>query len=176
MNNNTWDLEALYPSPEAWEKDFNSIPALADAYYAYRGRLSESAAVLKAAIEAGDALSRLGEKVYCYAHLRSDEDTSNNPNRERVDRINALFAELSEKEAWFDPELMAIPDERMQELLNDPELAFYRRSIEELLREKPHTLSEKEETLLGNFSDILGSSCKTFGALNDADLDFGDGQ
>jgi oligoendopeptidase F len=173
MNNNTWDLEAMYASIEDWEKDFAAIPALADAYYAYHGRLAESAATLKAAIEAGDALSRLGEKVYCYAHLRSDEDTSNNPNRERVDRISALFAELSEKEAWFDPELMAIPEERMQELLNDPELAFYRRSIEELLREKPHTLSEKEETLLGNFSDVLGSSGKTFGALNDADLDFG---
>ena len=52
MNNNTWDLEAMYASTEDWEKDFAAIPALADAYYAYRGRLSESADVLKAAIEA----------------------------------------------------------------------------------------------------------------------------
>ena len=173
MDNNTWDLELMYSTPQLWEEDFNKISLLADNYYAYRGRLAESAAVLKQAIECGDELSRLGEKVYCYAHLKSDEDTSNNANRERVDRVNSLFAGLSEKEAWFDPELMAISNERMQELLNDPELAFYRRSIEELLREKPHILSEKEETLLGNFSDVLGSSGKTFGILNDADLDFG---
>ena len=46
MNNNTWDLEAMYASIEDWEKDFSAIPALADAYYAYRGRLSESPEVL----------------------------------------------------------------------------------------------------------------------------------
>ena len=173
MNNNTWDLEAMYASDKLWEDDFKRIPALADKYYAFRGRLAESASVLKAAIETDDELSRLGEKVYCYAHLKSDEDTSNNTNRGRVDRVNSLFAELSEKEAWFDPELMAIPDDRMQELLNNPELSFYRRSLEELLKEKKHILSEKEETLLGNFSDTLGTAHKTFGILNDSDLDFG---
>ena len=173
MDKNTWDLEAMYASEQLWEDDFNRIAPLADKYYAFRGRLAESASTLKAAIEADDELSRLGEKVYVYAHLKSDEDTSNNANREKVDRVSALFAELSEKEAWFDPELMAIPDDRMQELLNDPELSFYRRSIEELLKEKKHILSEKEETLLGSFSDIMGASGKTFGILNDSDLDFG---
>ncbi|MBO5644054.1 MAG: oligoendopeptidase F [Lentisphaeria bacterium] len=173
MDKNCWDLGAMYAAPELWEEDFKKLPLLADKYYAYRGRLAESAAALKEAIEAGDELSRLGEKVYCYAHLKSDEDTSNNANRERVDRVGALFAELSDKEAWFDPELMAISDERMKELLDAPELSFYRRSIEELLRDKPHILSEKEETLLGNYSAVLGSSGKTFGILNDADLDFG---
>ena len=173
MNNITWDLEAMYASVDLWEEDFKKLPALADKYYSFKGRLAESASVLKAAIEADDELSRLGEKVYCYAHLKSDEDISNNTNRERVDRVSSLFSELSEKEAWFDPELMAIPDERMQELLDDPELSFYRRSIEELLKEKKHVLSEKEETLLGSFSDVFGASSKTFGILNDADLDFG---
>ena len=173
MNNNTWDLEAMYASNELWEADFALIPQLADKYYAFRGRLAESAEVLKAALEADDELSRLGEKVYCYAHLKSDEDTSNNTNRARVDRVNNLFAELSDKEAWFDPELMAIPDERMQELLADPALSFYRRSLEEMLKEKKHILSEKEESLLGSFSDIFGASHKTFGILNDSDFDFG---
>ena len=31
------------------------------------------------------------------------------------DKVSENTAELSEKEAWFDPELMTIPDERMQE-------------------------------------------------------------
>ena len=173
MNNNTWDLKAMYASDELWEEDFKKIPVLADKYYSFRGTLSTGAVSLKGAIEAGDELSRLGEKVYCYAHLKSDENTSDNPARERVDRVNTLFASLSEKEAWFEPELMAISDKRMKELLEEPTLAFYRRSIEELLREKPHTLSEKEEILIGTLSDTLGASGKTFGILNDSDLDFG---
>lgn len=98
----TWDLSPLYSSLEAWEADFNRIKPLAEAFLAYRGRLAESALVLKEAIEALDAFERLGEKVYVFAHLRSDENTADNANRSRVDRVEALFASLAETSAWFD--------------------------------------------------------------------------
>ena len=169
----TWDLAALYPSLEAWERDAAQIRPLTEKFAAYRGRLAESPAVMREAIEAQDAASRLTEKVYTYAHLLSDEDTSNNANRARVDKLSALLASLSELEAWFDPEFMKIPDETMQKFLASPELAFYRRSMEELLRDKAHTLSEPEERILGVLSDALGSSSGTFSLLNDADLTFG---
>ena len=169
----TWDLAALYPSLAEWECDAAQIRPLTEKFAAYRGRLAESPSVMREAIEAQDAASRLTAKVYTYAHLLSDEDTSNNPNRARVDKLDALLASLSELEAWFDPEFMAIPDEKMKKFLASPELAFYRRSMEELLRDKPHTLSEPEERMLGTLSDALGSSAGTFELLNDADLTFG---
>ena len=169
----TWDLEALYKETALWEEDFEKMSLLAEKFASYKGRLHESPAVLREAIEASDALERLSEKVYCYAHLKSDENTSINANRARVDRVKAKFAELAPMESWFDPEIMAIPEEKMNEFLASPELAFYRRSLEELLRERPHTLSEPEERLLGSLSDVLCSSSNTFEMLNDADLDFG---
>ncbi len=169
----TWDLSVLYADAEAWEKDFARLEDKAKAFYAYKGRLAESPAVLKAAIEASDELDRFGEKLYIYAHLLADENTSVGKNRARFDRICAKFSALSEMESWFDPEIMAIPDERMNELLNAPELAFYRRSLEELLREKPHTLSEAEERLLGTLGDVLGSSDEIFSTLNDTDMEYG---
>ena len=169
----TWDLTAIYRNLEEWERDAARIRPLTEKFAAYRGRLAESPAVMREAIEAQDAASRLTAKVYTYAHLLSDEDTSNNPNRARVDKLDALLASLSELEAWFEPEFMRIPDEKLKEFLASPELAFYRRSIEELLRDKEHTLSEPEERILGVLSDALGSSAGTFELLNDADLTFG---
>ena len=168
-----WDLEALYPDAAAWEADFRRLPELAEKFAAFRGRLAESPAVLKAAIEASDDFDRLAEKVYSYAHLRSDENTSVGVNRSRVDRVGALLSRLSPQETWFDPEIMAIPDDRMRELLAAPELDFYRRSLLELLREKPHVLSEAEERLVGVLGDVLGSSDEAFSTLNDTDLEFG---
>lgn len=169
----TWDLEALYPNLEAWQSDFNQIKPLAEAFAAFRGRLAESAAVLRSAIEAHDAFSRLSEKVYCFAHLRSDENTADNVCRSRVDQVEALLASLAPTEAWFEPEIMAIPVEQINSYLEAPELALYKRSLLELLREKPHILSEAEERLLGTLGDVLGTPDKTFEMLNDADLDFG---
>ena len=173
MDNMHWDLEALYTDTAAWEKDFALLKEKAENFAAYKGRLAEAPAVLKAAIEASDEFDRLAEKVYSFAHLRSDENTSIGSNRARVDRVTTLLSQLSPLEAWFSPELMAIPDDRMQELLNAPELAFYKRSLEELLREKPHTLSEAEERLLGTLGDVLGSSDEIFSTLNDTDMEYG---
>ncbi len=168
-----WNLEAIYPTPEAWEADFNRIRPLAEAFLAFRGKLTGGPELLKEAIEALDAFERLGEKVYVYAHLRSDENTADNSNRARVSRVETLFASLAETAAWFEPEVMAIPEETMTAYLASEALAFYRRSLVELLREKPHTLSEPEERLLGMMSDVLANPGHTFSTLNDADLDFG---
>ena len=169
----TWDLESLYSSVELWNEDFAKLESLAQKFASYKGKLADSPAVFREAIEASDAFERLSEKLYTYAHLRSDENTSIGVNRARVDKICAKLAELSALEAWFEPEVMAIPDARMKELLESDELAFYRRSIEELLREKKHVLSEAEERLLGQLSDVLGTSGELFSTLNDTDLRFG---
>ena len=168
-----WDLEAIYPDAAAWEADFEKIRPLADRFAAYRGKLAESAEMLAGAIAALDDFERLGEKVYVYAHLRSDENTADSVNRARVDRVCGLFAELSEISAWFEPEIMAIPEVKMAEFLAADELRLYRRSLQELLRERPHTLSEPEEKILGMFSDVLAAPGRTFEMMNDADMDFG---
>ncbi|MBE6356848.1 MAG: oligoendopeptidase F [Lentisphaerae bacterium] len=168
-----WDLEALYADVEQWEADFARLDDAAAKFYACKGHLADSAAMLKYAIECSDEFDRLAEKIYTFAHLRSDENTADNVNRSRVDRVSSKLAELSPMESWFAPELMAIDDQRMTELLNAPELAFYRRSLEELLREKPHVLSEPEERLLGTLGDVLGTPDEIFSTLNDADMEFG---
>ncbi len=168
-----WDLEAIYPSVKLWDEDFAKLDVAIEKFAAYRGHLAESAETFRAAIETYDDFTRLSEKLYVYAHLRSDENTTVGVNRARVDRICSKLAELSPQEAWFEPEVMAIPDERMAELLASEELAFYKRSIEELLREKKHILSETEERLLGQLSDVLGTSGDVFSTLNDTDLRFG---
>lgn len=169
----SWDLTPLYASLKDWEHDFDEIRPLAEKFLTYRGRLGEGAIVLREAIEALDAFERLGEKVYVYSHLKSDENTADNANRSRQDKVETLFASLAETSAWFEPEIMGIADDVMSQYLQSPELALYKRSLLELLREKPHTLSEPEERLLGTLGDVLGSSDKTFEMLNDADLDFG---
>ena len=55
----TWDLESLYSSTKIWDEDFARLEALAQDFAAYKGRLAESPAVFKAAIEASDTFDRL---------------------------------------------------------------------------------------------------------------------
>ena len=168
-----WDLTVLYASEDAYESDYGKLPALLEKVVSFKGNVTESAETLKAAIEAVDELTRLAEKLYTYAHLKSDEDTSNNKNKSRLNKMATYFAEVSGATAFFEPEILACNEDKLNSLINSPVLAFYKRSLLELLREKPHTLSEKEERILGLYSDVLSNSDEVFSVLNDADMSFG---
>ncbi|MDD3118825.1 MAG: oligoendopeptidase F [Victivallales bacterium] len=168
----TWDIEVIYPDQTAWENDFTAIGDYLAAAVAFRGRLGEGPAVLAEAFRAGDRLNRLVEKLYTYAHLRSDEDTSISAHRALVDRASARYAEISGALSWFEPELLALPKARLKEYLAAPELQFYLRTLTEILRDQPHTLSDKEERLLGLASDVFASSARIFSQFNNADLKF----
>lgn len=168
----TWDLSPLYANMADWEADFASLDKLEATFISYKGRLAESARVLRDAIEASDALERVAEKIYVYAHLKSDENTADSTNRSLVDRASGRCAQLSGATAWFNPEIMAINEKNMSEFLASEKLAFYRTSLEKLLKERPHTLSAKEERILGLSSDVMNSASKTYSMLNDADMKF----
>ncbi len=167
----TWDLTPLYKTGAAWEKDFKKLRALVRDFNQYKGKLSDPQ-MLYEAFRASDKLSLAVEKLYTFAHLRSDEDTGNSENRARVDRISALSSEIGGETAWFEPELSALPEEQFKALLKAPVLKFYRRTLKEIGRDRKHTLSEAEERVLELSGDAFQTPEKTFSALNDADLVF----
>ena len=170
--NMIWDLSSLYNSIEDWENDFSKIDAKLAEFLKYQGKLAESAETLVCAFRSSDELERLAEKIYTYAHLKSDEDISNSENLAYLDRISAKFAEISGQTAWFDPEILLIDDKQIQEYLNSDDLSFYKRSLEDILRSKKHSLSAKEERLLGLAGEVFASPHKTFGMLNNVDIKF----
>jgi len=168
----TWDLDIFYKNISTWEKDFKSLDSLLSDFVSCRGTLKKSAGNLKTALEKNDALERCLEKVHTYAHLKSDEDTANSANSSRLDRVTAKHSEIEGETAWLEPEIFELPDAKIKSYLKSPCLSFYKRSIEELLRDRPHTLSEPEEKILGMVSDALSTPYKTFTMLSNADLKF----
>ncbi len=168
----TWDLELIYNDLDVWEKDFAAIDEKINVIMRFQGRLGDGPEILADAFRAMDEMERLAEKVYVYAHLRSDQDLGNSENRSLLDRVSIKFAELSGAMAWFEPEFLALDASVHQLYLCSSELKFYNRTIREMLRSRAHTLSAKEERLLGLASDIFSAPHKTFSAFNNADLKF----
>ena len=69
-----WDLTSLFNSDEDWDKLFAEIESLIGSYTDYKGRLKESVKVFKQALDFHLSLTRKIERIYTYAHLKSDED------------------------------------------------------------------------------------------------------
>ncbi len=173
-----WNIEALYPSFEAWKADFESTrgahtsphwPELQQG----RGRLKENIEILKGALDTSFDLSRKLDKLYTYAHLRHDEEITIDRYKEAFQRISALLYDFQQECAWIEPEILELPNECVEQYLRSPILAEYRYHLEKIFRMRPHTLTADKEELLAMAGKTMQTAPKAFSALNNADLKLG---
>ncbi|UYZ23238.1 oligoendopeptidase F [Mesobacillus jeotgali] len=170
---NTWRLEDIFAVDEQWEKEFNEVKGLIPSVQEYQGKLGESAEQLYSALQLQDKLlERLG-RLYTYAHMRYDQDTTNSFYQGLDDRIKNLYSQAASALAFIVPEILAVDEEKIKGFLNEKEeLKLYEHALEEINLQRPHVLSAEEEALLAQASEVMSSPSNTFGMLNNADLEF----
>jgi oligoendopeptidase F len=169
----TWRLEDIFPTDEAWEQEFQEMKKMIPNILNYQGKLGESADVLYEALQYQDELSmRLG-KLYTYAHMRYDQDTTNSFYQGLNDRASNLYSEAASAMSFIVPEILSIDENKLKTFLEEKaELRLYEHALDEINRQRPHVLSAKEEALLAQAAEVMASSSNTFGMLNNADLTF----
>ncbi len=168
-----WDLAPLYGSDQAWESHYAEIEKELPRYESFRGRLAESAALLKEAVEFDLVVSRNLEKLFTFAHLRSDEDKSNQHYLGFHQRAMNLYTRASELSSFMTPEIQAIPDDIIAGFIKEPALEQYRFFFDKILRYKPHTLSIEIEEIIAMSGDMSHAASEIFSQLDNADLSFG---
>ena len=168
-----WDLEPLFKTDKGWEQLFVQVEKEIVRYDNYRGRLKDGVRLFKAAIEFHLELTRRIERLYTYAHLKSDEDKSNQFYLGLHERALNVFTRASETASFMTPEIQSLPDEVLARYLADDSLSEYRFYLKKILRYKPHTRSESEEQILAMSREIAGAPSQVFGQLDNVDLKFG---
>ncbi|MGN6031897.1 MAG: oligoendopeptidase F [Thermomicrobiales bacterium] len=169
----TWDLDGIFPSSEAWESALAESPALIEAVAAYRGRLGDGASVVKEAFDALYHAEDVLGRVMTWASLRRDEDTTDVERNERYERAVAVAIQAGSVLAFLQPELISLPEGTLPELAADPQLATYKHLLEDLERQRAHVRSEEVEEVLAQFSDVTRAPSDAFNALDNADLSYG---
>ncbi len=170
--NYTWKLEDIYADEEKWEQDFKKAEALLSEVAAYQGRLGESAETLLKALKASEQLQMLNEKLFTYACMRQDEDNTNAKYQALKDRAAGLSTKVSTAVSFMVPEILSLPTETLNEFRQQPGFKDYQFFLEELIRQKPHTLSESEEQLLAQVGDVTQGPDNIFRMVNIADMKF----
>jgi len=168
-----WDLGSLFADDGAWEQAFEAWESQIAGYARFQGRLSEDAGTLAAALEFDVDFDRRGERLGTYALLRAAEDTTNDASQRMQGRYENAASRAAQAASYLRPEILAIPSAKMKRFLADGRLAPYRRMLQRLLRDKPHTLGRKEERLLAMQGEMARVADQTFRQLHDADLTFG---
>ncbi len=171
----TWATEDLYPSDEAWQAELAAMEGVKDVFASYAGRLGESGQTLYEYLhydeEMGETFSRLAN----YCMRKADEDTRNATYQAMRGQFMSLAVALGAVRSFETPEIMAIPDETLEQFYKDcPALERYRRALTNERRMKEHTLSPAEEKLLAASGEMGGAPQDIYGSFANADITFAD--
>lgn len=171
----TWKVEDMYPSKKEWEQELKTCEELAERIAGFEGKIGESAENLLQVLEWN---AQLGEKMmlaYNYAQRLYDQDQKNTVHHAMSARTMSLFAGISEKTAFLEPEIIAIDEEALKSFYQKEKgLLLYRGQIEEICRLKEHCLSTEMEKLLALSTETRNTASETFSILDNADLQFGE--
>jgi oligoendopeptidase F len=169
----TWDLSKLFSGDEEWNGALGEYEKRGETISSYRGTLGVSAESLAAWLNFIRDLNILGERLGYYSDLRQTEDEGDDAARTMTGRYMMAVSRAYAASSWADPEIMAIPDKEMAGFLENPILGEYKIYLKKLLRNKPYTLSDKEERIIALHSEGEHLANEAFSVLTNVDIDFG---
>jgi oligoendopeptidase F len=166
-----WDLSRIYADVDAWEADFaraeREIAALAER----KTDAFESADELLATLKLRDEVRWLVDKLVVYSHQLSDQDTRIAAHLALKNRAVGLMVAYGEATAWLEPTLQQLDPAQLRAwYAASAPLQRYEHYLGNILRQKDHTLTVREEALLAMAGNVASSPGETYNVLKNAEM------
>ena len=169
----TWNLDKIYSSIDDFDKDYKLAVGKIEEISKYENNLTDSSKNMYNGIKLYFDTARIMEKLYMYAHLSFDLDTSNNKKQELTEKISNLYDMFSKNSYYFHTSIKKLDkDELDRYYKEEPSLHEYENYIKDIYRYKEHILSDEEERLLSSIGKIVGNSYDTYELFKDSDMSF----
>ncbi len=165
-----WDLSLLFKTMEEFDAAFVEAEEEISTLSSYKGKLNKESTI--DCFRANSSLSRKIEKLYSYAHLLKDEDTSNQDSQALSERTAMLLTKYSSAVSFIEPEICKLPMQTLKEMASSKLYADFSCLLNNIIREKKHILSAKEEKIMSEISSFTGDFQNIFMMLDNADLKF----
>ena len=167
----TWNLESIFSTNEEWERDFQTLQQRLPELEAVAGTLSHSGQALLTVLQKRDELSKELERLYVYASMRKDEDTTNSTYQGMADRAVQLYVRLSTIAAYIEPEILALPQDKLDRFIKEtPGLELYGQQLHDLNRKRGHIRSAEIESVLAAAGEMAETPGSVFTMIDNADL------
>ena len=166
-----WDLTALYANIDAFKQERDAFLPDAKKLTEYKGKLGDSAANFRAALDLVYDLEKRLRRMESYAGRQADQDTRVSENKGYESEVEQLRTRLAELASYIDPEIVAIGKKKIDAFFKkDPKLAVYRRPVDEVIRRSAHILTSVEENLLAGSQDMAGTAYTAYNIFTNADM------
>ena len=167
----TWNISSIFATDEDWERDFQAIQKRLPQLEALKDTIATSGQALYTVLQTRDEIYEPLEKLYAYASMRKDEDTTNSKYLGMADRAMQLFVRTSTAAAFIEPEILALPQETIDQYTQQiPGFDLYTMQLQELNRKRPHVRSAEVEAVLAAAGEVTDAPDAIFSMIDNADL------
>jgi oligoendopeptidase F len=143
-----WRLEDIYESREDWEAELAEIGRGIERLATCVDRLTDDPSTLLAGLDEYHGTLKRLYTASSYASMRYHEDMRVGETAEMESRANLLATKLSEAASFIEPAILAADRATIERWAEEPELADYRHTLDDILRRAEHTLGSKEEAIV----------------------------
>jgi oligoendopeptidase F len=116
-----WNLAAIFPSVDEWEKSFAELGAALPTLEDCKGQLAKSAEELKRCLDRRYGLEQALRRLNTYAFAEFSTDRQVAAAQTRHDRTQQLATAFNDAIAFMEPELLAMDAARIERFLKQEE-------------------------------------------------------
>ncbi len=169
----TWNAESVFPSPEAFDAEVNSLLESLPAIKEFQGHLGDNPDTFLRAMDALEILAQRAARVQVYATMSSAVDTADQRGAAMNGRAMSALAQAGATTAFVDPELLSMGEAKLRGwLADDPRMKLYEHYVNDLFRKQAHVRSAEVEEILGLARDSFMTVRTTAHSLANADFQF----
>lgn len=171
--NYAWDLTPIYKNEEEFNNEYEEVSALVDTFTSHKDIMLLNAENLYKTITSYNEITRKITKLYVYANLIYDEDTSNNKSSSRRGKVINLDDKFENLSYFYIPNILEKDYKDIEKMYEEyPPLKEYQIPLKNIFRYKDHTLSKQEENILSTISSLLGKNEDIYELLKESDMEF----
>jgi len=170
-----WDLSTVYKNESALLDDYNKVKEEIENFKENENTFLNSSENLYKTLKKYYDIDMTLDKLWTYTSHKYDEDITNNQNQAWKEKVHTLYEIFSENASFLTPRLLKFESENIKKYTNENEKLEkeYGFVLENIFREEPHILSEKEEKLMSSLSKAFSRTDKISNMLLDSDIDYG---
>ena len=169
-----WDLTRVFSSDNDWEQEYTLIKKEVQDLSKLKKDFTKDGHYLYDGLTKILEVSRRLEKVYVYATMSSDVDSSDSHYLGYVAQAQTLASQFEAATSFMNPSILELSQAELRQFMEDePKLNNYAHMLEQIMQQKPHTLSAQEEKIIADAGDALGTSENTFNVLTNSDMEYG---
>ena len=171
----TWAIEDLYVSDEAWEQELATLAEDKKTLASFDGLLGQNGKNLYDYLYTSEQIDVKCSRLGNYASRRADVDTRDSKYQAMKGKFTGVVVDIRSATSFDTPQIMAIEDDKLESFYREyPALERYRRYLTNIRRFRAHILSAQEEKLLAAAGEMGSAPGSVYSALNNADLKFKD--